>query len=160
MHVADLGAGSGFFTRAAARIVGEAGAVWAVDAQKDLLPRIKTLSQEEGLSNVEVLHGDAGRSSGTHLPAHAFDFVIAANLFFTLEDKHEAVAEIRRILKVNGEALVIDWSDSHGGLGPHPGHVLMREEAQKLFEKQHFSFVRNIPVGAFHWGFLVRKKAA
>jgi ubiquinone/menaquinone biosynthesis C-methylase UbiE len=160
MHVADLGAGSGFFTRAAARQVGEAGVVWAVDAKQDLLPRIKTLSLDEGLTNVEVLHGDVGVAGGTHLPKHAFDLAIAANLFFTIEDRHEAVAEIRRILKNNGEALVIDWSDSHGGLGPHPSHVVSREQILKLFEQQHFSYVRDVPAGAFHWGFVVRKKAA
>ncbi len=96
MHVADLGAGSGFFTRAAARLVGPGGVVWAVDAQSDLLPRIKNLAEGEGLTNVDVLKGDAGTSGGTHLPAGAFDMAIAANLLFTIEDKHEAVAEIRR----------------------------------------------------------------
>jgi ubiquinone/menaquinone biosynthesis C-methylase UbiE len=160
MQVADLGSGSGFFTRAAARLVGESGVVWAVDTNQDLLPRIKNLAQGEGLHNVEVIQGDAEVAGGTHLPRAAFDIVIAANLLFGLEEKHECIAEIRRILKNNGQAIVIDWTGSHGGLGPHPSHVISREEAQKLFEQQHFAFVRNIPAGQYHWGFMVRKKAA
>jgi ubiquinone/menaquinone biosynthesis C-methylase UbiE len=160
MHVADLGAGSGFFTRAAARMVGEGGVVWAIDAQSELLSRIKNLAEGEGLSNIEVLQGDAGVAGGTNLPAAAFDVVIAANLFFTIEDKAEAVAEIRRILKAQGEAVVIDWTSSHGGLGPHPDHVFTRDAALKLFEQQNFLFMRNVPAGEFHWGFIVRKKSA
>lgn len=160
MHVADLGAGSGFFTRAAARLVGESGVVWAIDSQSELLSRIKNVSLNEGLANVEVLQGDAGVAGGTHLPAGAFDLAIAANLLFSIVEKHEAVAEISRILKKNGEALVIDWTGSHGGLGPHPSHVVTRDEALKLFESQNFIFMRNVPAGEFHWGFMVRKKSA
>jgi ubiquinone/menaquinone biosynthesis C-methylase UbiE len=160
MYVADLGAGSGFFTRAAARAVGDSGVVWAVDQRGDLLPRLKNLAAGEGLSNVEVVQGDAQVVGGTHLPEGAFDMAIAANILFTLEDKNEFVAEIRRILKKSGQVLVIDWSASYGGLGPHEGHVVTRAAALKMFEQQHFSLVRDVPAGEYHWGFIVRKKSA
>ena len=158
MYVADLGSGSGFFTRAAARAVGAGGVVWAIEAQRELLPRLKNLAEGEGLKNVEVLQGDAEVVGGTHLPDGAFDIAIAANILFSVEHKHEFVAEVRRILKKGGQALVIDWTDSHGGLGPHPGHVVTREAAEKMFESQSFSIVRAIHAGAYHWGFLARKK--
>ncbi len=158
MRVADFGAGAGFFSRAAARAVGTSGVVWAVDAQKDLLPRIKNMSEEEGLTNVEVIAGHIDVVGGTHLPAHSFDLVIAANVLFAVADKHECVAEMRRILKPGGQVLLVDWSDSHGGLGPHPDHVLTEEDAKKLLEGQSFAVVRPIPAGTFHWGFLARKQ--
>lgn len=158
MIVADLGAGSGFFTRAAAREVGEEGEVWAVDINRELLPRIKSISAAEGLHNIDVVHGDVSVHGGTNLPDSHFDFVIAANIFFSLEEKHEAIAEIDRLLKPQGRALIIDWSESHGGLGPHPDHVFPSREALKLFEKHHFVPVKEVPAGAYHWGFIVRKK--
>ena len=158
MYVADLGAGSGFFARAAARAVGPAGVVWAIDVHRDLLPRLKNVAEAEGLANIEVLQGDAEVVGGTHLPDGAFDVAIAANILFSVEHKHEFVAEVRRILKKGGLVLVVDWSDSHGGLGPHPDHVLSKADAQKLFEAQNFAIVRTIHSGAYHWGFLARKK--
>jgi ubiquinone/menaquinone biosynthesis C-methylase UbiE len=132
--------------------------VWAIEKERELLPRLKNLALAEGLKNIEVLEGDAGVVGGTHLPDGAFDFVLATNILFSIEHKHEFVAEVRRILKKGGHALVIDWTDSHGGLGPHPDHVLTREDAQKMFEAQNFSVAKPLHTGAYHWGFLARKK--
>ena len=158
MHVADFGSGSGFFTRAAARAVGEEGHVFAVDVHRDMLPRIKALATAEGLHNVEVMHGDVEQAGGSHLKDEEFDFVIVTNLLFCSENKKAVVEEARRILRRNGRALVIDWSGSYGGLGPHPDHVVAKEEALKLFE-EGFVYERDIPGGAYHWGFIARKKS-
>lgn len=160
MKVADFGAGSGFFTRAAARLVGEGGVVWAVDIHRDLLPRLKNLAKAEGLKNVEIVHGDVEVVGGSNLPANTFDFCIATNILFSIEHKHECAAEIRRILKMGGKALVVDWSDSFGGMGPHEKHVLDEAAAKKLFEHNGFAFERSVAAGAYHWGLIVRKKTA
>lgn len=157
MRVADFGAGSGFFTRAAAREVGEHTSVWAIDVVRELLPRIKNLAEAEGLHNVEVLHGDVSHLSGSNLPEKSIDFCIAANLFFQIEHKHELVDEIRRVLVPSGRALIIDWAGSFGGLGPHPDHVLTKAAGEKLFAERGFTTIGDIPAGAYHWGFLARK---
>jgi ubiquinone/menaquinone biosynthesis C-methylase UbiE len=159
MKVADFGCGSGFFTRAAARLVGEGGVVWAVDMQRDLLPRIKNLASAEGLSNVEVVHGDIEVLEGSNLPSNTFDLVVVTNVLFSIENKHELVAEVKRVLKVGGKALVVDWTSSHGGLGPHSDHVVPEAEARKLFENSGFAYVGAVPAGTYHWGFTVRKLA-
>ena len=159
VRVADLGTGSGFFTRAAARLVGEGGVVWAVDIHRELLPRVKNLSLGEGLRNVEVLHGDAERVGGTHLPEEQFDFVIITNLLFSCEHREALAKEAARLLKKGGRALVVDWQGSFGGLGPHPNHVILAPQARKLFEDAGFVYMDDVPAGAYHWGFLVRKKS-
>lgn len=156
--VADFGAGSGFFTRAAARIVGD-GVVWAVDTNGDLLTRIKSLAISEGLRNVEILRGNIESPKGTGLPAQHFDLVVAANILFSAHNKKALVAEMHRVLTKTGRALVIDWSSSHGGLGPHPDHVISAAEARTLFEEGGFTYLEKIPAGAYHWGFIVRKKS-
>jgi len=155
--VADFGAAGGFFTRAAARAVGD-GVVWAVDTNGDLLTRIKSLSLSEGLTNVEILRGNIEAPGGSGLPAEHFDAVLAANVLFSAHNKVAVVKEIHRVLKRPGRAVVIDWSGSHGGLGPHPEHVLSESDARKLFEEGGFTYLDSIPAGAYHWGFVVRKK--
>lgn len=160
MMVADFGAGSGFFTRAAARAVGESGRVWAVDIERELLSRIKNLSLAEALTNVEVIHGDIATQGGSNLPDHYFDLCMVANVLFATAEKQTLIAEIKRVLKRSGRALVIDWKGSFGGLGPHPDHVITEPSARALFEDVGFVYVEQIPAGEYHWGFVVRKKAS
>jgi len=157
-EVADFGAQGGFFTRAAARIVGEGGTVWAVDTNGELLSRIKSLGVAEGLKNIEILRGNIEAKNGCGLPADHFDVVIAANALFSAHDKKQVAAEVHRVLKRTGRAIVIDWSSSHGGLGPHADHVVTEQAARALFEDVGFSYIEPVPAGAYHWGFVVRKK--
>ncbi len=160
LEVADFGAGSGFFTRAAARAVGPEAKVWAVDAHADMLSRVKSLSSAEGLHNVEVVRGDIEAQGGSNLPPESMDFVILTNILFSATDKAAMVKEVRRVLKRTGRALVIDWAGSFGGLGPIEAHVVSEREARKLFEEAGFTYVEAVPAGSHHWGFVARKKAA
>src|SRR3989344_3155597 len=152
MRVADFGAGSGFFTRAAARLVGGKGLVWAVDVHQDLLPRIKKLALEEGLPNVEVVHGNVEKGGGSHLPEENFDLVIISNLLFGAEHKEQIVKEAKRVLRKGGRVLCIDWADSFGGMGPHQDHVVTQDHAQTLFELGGFTHPEPGPAGGDHWG--------
>lgn len=156
--VADCNATAGFFTRAAARAVGPGGAVWAVDLNRELLPRIKNLSLGEGLKNVEVMQGDVSREGGSNLPPESFDFCLAANLLFSVEDKAAALREMRRILKPRGKVLLIDWRGSFGGLGPRHDHVVTAATAKALAAEAGFALLNDIPAGEYHWGFVARKK--
>ena len=159
MHVADFGAGSGFFTRAAARIVGPTGIVWAVDSNPSLLDRVKNLSLAELLENVEIMRGDLESPKGSHLPENQFDFVIAANVLFSAENRTALAREIKRVLKQGARALIIDWKDSFGGLGPHPSHIITIGAARDIFEKVGLSYIADVPACEYHWGFIVRKLA-
>lgn len=157
MAIADFDSGSGFFSRAAARAV-TPGVVWAVDASHESLPRLKHLAEGEGLHNIEVVAGNIEKAGGSHLPAGSFDAVIIANSLFAVEDKHAVAAEAARVLKRGGRALVIDWEDSFGGLGPHPKDIVTGAQAQEIFAKAGFKAAGEAPAGAYHWGLLFRKE--
>lgn len=157
-RVADLAAGSGFFARAAARAVGPEGLVWAIDPNPDMLPRLKNLSAGEGLHNMEVVRGTVEKLGGTKLPDATMDVAVLANALFSIEDKEAAAAEAYRVLRRAGRLVLVDWTDSHGGLGPHADHVVTAAQAQKIFEAAGFAQAEDIPAGAYHWGLILRKQ--
>jgi len=154
--VADFDAASGFFTRAAARLV-RPGTVWAIDANRELLPRLKNTAQLEGLDNIEVVSGSIEHVGGTKLPDRGVDAVIIANSLFACDHKDAVAQEAARILKPHGRVLVIDWADSFGGMGPQPEHVIRAHDAQALFEAAGFTVSGEAPAGLYHWGLLFRK---
>ena len=155
--VADLGAGSGFYTLAAAKAVGEGGKVYAVDVQQDLLVRLQNAARAARISNVSIIHGDVEKLGGTKIKDASVDFVIAGNLVFQLDDKPGFVNEVKRILKPGGRVIDVDWSDSFGGMGPQPESVVDQVTAKELFEKGGFTFVTGISAGDHHYGLIFRK---
>jgi ubiquinone/menaquinone biosynthesis C-methylase UbiE len=157
MQIADLGSGSGHYTIAASKALVSTGRVYSVDVQKDLLTKLKNNVTREGLYNVEVVWGDIEKNGGTHLREGTIDLALVCNILFQLGHKEGLVEEVKRILKPGGRVLVIDWSDSFGGIGPHPTMVVSRDTTMDLFEKAGFHLEREIDAGAHHYGMIYKK---
>jgi ubiquinone/menaquinone biosynthesis C-methylase UbiE len=149
MKVVDLGAGSGFYTIASARMVGSSGRVYAVDVQKDLLDRIRTNGVAEGLRNIEVVWGNAEKIGGTKLREAVADRVVASNILFQIEKPDDFALEIKRLLKPGGKVMIIDWSEV-SSIGPKT--VFPSFKAQTLFEKSGFKLDQSFGAGDHHYG--------
>ena len=156
-HVADFGAGSGHYSLAVARLVGEDGKVFCIDINGDLLTKVKNHARQEGLENLDIIKSDLERPKGSKLQDASVELVIIANTLFALEDKVAVVKEAFRILRPKGRVLVVEWSDSFAGLGPHTSHVVTKEESQKIFENEKFKLEREISAGDHHYGLIFRK---
>ncbi|MBI4155772.1 MAG: class I SAM-dependent methyltransferase [Candidatus Zambryskibacteria bacterium] len=157
MTIADLGAGSGRYSMAAAKALASTGKVYAIDVQKDLLSKLKNLAVREGLYNIEVIWGDIDKVNGTKLREASIDLALLCNILFQIESKENIVKEIKRILKPHGRVLVVDWTDSFGGLGPKPEAVVKKETTKEMFQKTGFHLDREIFAGAYHYGMIMKK---
>ena len=156
-HVADFHAGAGFISRAAARAVGSSGRVWAIDARRDILARLKNTAELEGLSNIEIVRGNIERLGGTLLPDASLDMVLLVTALCTAENISGVIAEASRVLKKSGRMLVIDWKPATEGLGPHPSHVVSEETAIAALSEVGFVVGEPIPSGDYHWGRIARR---
>jgi ubiquinone/menaquinone biosynthesis C-methylase UbiE len=152
--VVDMGAGSGFYTLKAAELVGDAGTVYAVEVQKDLLNRLKTEAAHRKLNHVHVVWGNIEKIGGTSVRDALADRVIVSNVLFQAEDRDTLALEAKRILKSGGKVLVVDWSD-HSALGP--AQPVSVATAERLFEKVGFVKESSFDAGDHHYGLIFKK---
>lgn len=155
MYVADIGAGSGFYTIEIAKKVGSNGRVYAVDVQKDLLDRVKNNAGTVGIRNIEIVWANAEKIGGTKLRESCVDRVVASNVLFQVEQKDDFVLELRRILKPGGKVLLIDWSD-HNPAGEK--FLVSRTTAESLMAKGHFKVEQAFDAGDHHYGIIFVKE--
>lgn len=157
MAVADFGAGSGFFTLPAAKIVGSSGKVTALDVQKDTLDFIKRRAKLENLTNIDTLWADIELAEGSRLPANSQDAVIISNVLFQAENKQAILREALRILKPEGKLLLLDWEENDPPPGP-PRHLRVPERlAREYCEGMGYAMMESLPSGDHHYGFLFKK---
>lgn len=151
MKVADLGAGSGHYSIAAAGVVGHDGRVYMVDVQEEVLKHALDSAHRIGLRNIELVWGNVENKGGTKLRKESMDAVLLSNVLFQVEEKQNLVEEIRRILKPGGRLLVVDWAGAYGGMGPTPAHVVSEHAAEELFITGGFHKLKSFRAGAHHY---------
>jgi ubiquinone/menaquinone biosynthesis C-methylase UbiE len=162
MIVADLGAGTGFYALAAAKIA-ERGKVYAIEIVKDYLATIKNKAHESYLKNLECFWGDVEKIGGTKIKDGIVDAVIVSNIFFQIEDKENFINEIKRISKIGGKVLLIDWTNlpkQNGDfpqLHPNKKESLTKEKVLELFQKKGFAHERDLEMGEHHYGMILVK---
>jgi len=154
--VADLGAGTGFYSVAAARMVPK-GKVYAVEVQKDFLTTVANKAREAHVNNVETLWGDIEKLGGTKLRDSLVDAVIMSNVLFQVEHKDKFLDETKRILKRGGRVLLIDWTAGVSVMGPNAREFIPKNTAKEMLEKKGFAFEREIDGGVQHYGMIFKK---
>lgn len=157
MTVVDLGAGAGAYTIILAERVGENGRVYAVEVQKEFLINIKDRAIAKGFKNVEVIWGDIERLGGTKIKEEIADAAVMSNVLFQAEDKLGLLREAKRILKIGGKLLLIDWKDSFNNLGPAKDAVIPATVAREMCEQEGFVLKNEFDAGEHHYGLVMFK---
>lgn len=109
-HIADFGAGHGFFTIPLARAAGPNGKVYAIDVQDAALDAVRSKAGFEHLLNIEYVRADLDLPGGSHLKDRYIDFVLIANVLFQVENKDMILREAWRILRTGGRLAMIEWN--------------------------------------------------
>jgi len=121
MVVADIGAGTGLFTRLFAPRVSPGGKVYAVDIAPTFVENILRTCREQGLANVE---GIVNTGRDVSLPPASIDLAFLADTYHHFEYPQAMLASIRRALRRGGRLIVIDFRKQPGiSTGWVLGHV-------------------------------------
>ena len=147
--IADVGAGTGYFSLPLALAVGPHGKIYAVDAQDEMLLLLRHKLDDAAISNVELIHAEAGN---TTLPRCSCDLFFAANVWHEFEDRGAVLKEAARVLKAGGQIAILDWrTDAPPEPGPPVAHRLHSSNAVDALRSGGFQNIAVARVGLYSW---------
>lgn len=106
MTVADVGAGTGLFTRMFAQQVGEKGQVFAVDISQDFVDYIVLAARKENLPNIR---GVICKPDSVELPEASVDLVFICDTYHHFEFPQKTMQSIHKALKPGGRVVLVDY---------------------------------------------------
>lgn len=136
--VADIGAGSGYYTFKIAPKVPK-GKVYAVEIQEKAINYLKEKSQELGISNVVPVMGS---EKSPNLPTASVDLAIMVDVYHELEYPVEMLASIRQSLKPGGKLLLIEYRGEDPEVAIKPLHKMTVKQAEKELTANGFKLVQ------------------
>lgn len=156
--VAELGCGNfGFFVFPLARLVGRQGKVYAVDILKDCLEEIKTTANTGNMPQVETVWSNLEIFNATKIETASVDGATLINVLNQSQRVTEMLKEASRLLKTNGNLLVIEWKNSDIPLGPETEKRIKPEEIKEKALKLGLGVKEEFEAGPYHYGLILRK---
>jgi predicted methyltransferase len=104
--VADLGAGSGYFSFRMAPKVGGEGKVLAVDIQEEMLNVVRQRAQREGIKNVVAVRSS---SADSKLAPASIDLLLMVDVYHELEYPYEVMQSVVKALKPGGRVALVEY---------------------------------------------------
>jgi protein-L-isoaspartate O-methyltransferase len=128
MAVADIGAGSGYYSWRIAERVGARGTVYAVDIQPEMVRLLQRQMTQRGAANVKAM---LGTPTDPHLPAGALDLALMVDVYHELEYPYEMLASITRALKPGGRLVFVEFKGNDPTVPIKPLHTMTEAQVRK-----------------------------
>ncbi|MDP2319657.1 MAG: methyltransferase domain-containing protein [Acidobacteriota bacterium] len=106
MVVADIGAGSGYYTSRMAKLVGPTGQVFATDIQPGMLEILNRRIKSEGLANVTTV---LGAMDDPKLAPASIDLAIMVDVYHELQDPQVFLQKLRPVFKPGGRFVLLEY---------------------------------------------------
>jgi len=141
--VADVGAGSGYYTVRLAKRVGPTGRVFATDIQQEMLELLKKRLARERLNNVELV---LATDVDPRLPAGQFDLILMVDVYHELARPQDVLRRLRTALKPDGRLVLVEFRKESAWVPIREEHKMSVKEARMELEAEGYRFDRVIDV--------------
>lgn len=125
--VADVGAGTGYFTFRLSRAVAD-GRVYAVDLQPQMLTMLEERRRQLGAENVSLVRSS---TTDSNLPAACCDLVLMVDVYHELSQPREMMASIVRALAPGGRVVLVEYRGEDPSVRILPLHKMTEAQARR-----------------------------
>lgn len=136
--IADIGAGSGYFTLRLAHHVGSGGHVYGVDVNPDMIRHMNRRISEAGLLNVSTI---LSLPNDPLLPRSVDRFLIV-DVWHHVEDQSGYLSLIKKRLRPGGQVVMIDFHKKDLPVGPPAAMKIAREDLLRQMQEHGFAVVQ------------------
>lgn len=141
MTVADVGAGTGYYSRRMAERVGRSGTVYAVDIQPEMLKLLEREMARRGISNVKPI---LATPTELRLQPGSLDLAIMVDVYHELEYPHETLAEIVRALKPGGRVVFVEFRGDDPRVPIKRLHTMTEQQVRREASSHPIEWVKTV----------------
>lgn len=140
--VADVGAGSGYYTELLSNRVGPSGKVYASDLQPGMLRLIRERIEKKGLTNVEVIQAS---EDNPRLPKDTLDLILLVDVYHEFSKPQEMLRALRAALKPGGRLVLLEFRKEDASVPIREEHKMSVAGVRAEVEPEGFRFERVLP---------------
>ncbi|MBI3683363.1 MAG: class I SAM-dependent methyltransferase [Acidobacteria bacterium] len=141
MVIADVGAGTGYFSRRMALRAGSGGKIYAVDIQPRMLELLKASAAKEKLTNIETV---LGKEDDPCLPEGRIDLILMVDVYHEFARPQVMLRKMRAALKPSGRMALLEYRKEDPDVPIRFEHKMTIEEARAEIEAEGFQLARVI----------------
>jgi arsenite methyltransferase len=137
--LADIGAGSGYFSFRFARKLGDSGRVYAVDINSDMILHMNRYVRDKKVKNVTTI---LSAPDDPLLQDASINRFFICNTWHHIQNRPQYIALMKKMLKPGGQVIVLDYKKEQLPVGPPPEMKMAREEAIREMEGNGFKLAK------------------
>jgi predicted methyltransferase len=155
MHIADVGAGTGFFTKLFAATTGDRGWVYAIDVAPRFIEHIRKELDAAGIENAGPV---LSSQRVVNLAPHSVDLIFICDTYHHFEFPKSTLKSLHQAMRPGGTMVVIDFERIEGKSREWTmGHVRAGKEVfRQEIEDAGFEFVEEVKINAFAENYFLR----
>ena len=155
MRVADVGAGTGYFSRYLSTAVGATGTVFSADTEPELVRHLCERAEKERTDNVVPI---LASPDNPRLPRGAVDLVLLVDMFHHIDHRVAYFGRLRGTLASGGRVAVVDWQKRETPVGPELEHRLAREQVVEEMRAAGYALVAEPDVLPYQYCLVFRPR--
>ncbi len=153
--VADIGAGSGYYSWRAAERVGPKGSVYAVDIQQEMLDLLAKKMADRKITNVK---GVLGTLTDPKLPPGSIDVALMVDVYHEFDHPYEMIRAICNALKPGGRVVFVEFRAEDPKVPIKEVHKMSEEQVRKEMAAQPLTWVETSNVLPWQHIIVFRRK--